>query len=1305
MRKDRVTLLALSAALLLSANANAASPTAFTDFPEGWAAGPLTHAVENGLLHGTADGRINPNGLVTRAQMAAIVTRALGVTERASLKGFTDVDEQAWYYEAMEKAVAMGAFHGDGALLHPNDPINRQEAISVLARVYSLHEGQVEMLADFQDFNMISDWAKPYAAAMVEQGYVLGNGVNMKPRTTITRAELAQILDRMARIYVTDDRPVNIPDRGNVVLRDGDVHLEQMTINGDLIIGDGARRVKLQDVTVTGRILIRGGTDGVSLHKTTADGGLVVDNPSGLTELEVRSSKLGHVTVKSDLRLDSSKLKDLEVHNGAKVTYVQNNTPSSSSSKPDHRPSPKPDSKPDSDVKPQQETLVQEAKIVDLGWSQYMAVRFAQGQSLKNCTLTVDGVDVTDSVTPVSDDGSIVKWEVSQLNHGELVVSDGRHQQRIPLRAGKGSAPMTASAAGAGPDYFLLNGPVYVWEYHLTNYDAAGRVRVTPAKTTFRLGAEENRIPSFSPDAILKQDESALPYGISGEVQLMFNYAKGTPEERAFVDGIQDVALVSADENQTTLNNHLNYELDTEFAHGDHTVACVKVPLGQSNFYSNGRYQLRVTSNGTARLFPIHVVNEKVPSMVLTGASGTDVHFRVKDLNYGVTSPVRRVDLTDPQGVTRTLTRFDDWFLIGDLLVLYNDHTNHFPVDGNYTVTVYADGFQTFHKTFYQNAVSPAGTVSERPVQAIKPMTVDIVTSASVGGGGSSGSGGGSTVMNANLLVDADLMANAKILVSLGLDNAAATGISDRWEDMSKLYVCNKGAEQVYTAESYFDAVNTARTQGKYLSFAEYTASSSAETTKNRPYAVKQILEDNLLGETTSFREAVSEAAPKLTLTRQSGQTAVFSCDDPVYLAKLAKEGTLNLDSTHSVLPAERYTAADGTLTLHQVAPGKHTLKILVPGYQTTELTFEIARELEEVQLTTAADIIRGEPLVITCHAPHQTACDFFAQITAVKLTAPNGQVDDVRPEGQESVFEKIGFTVEGNTLTIGQDVFEQAFAKNEDGTFCEGAYTVELTAREYEQQTLTVRVADHSQPEIPQAKDAPTVSNVELLPGFGQNTYRVTFDAFDGLKPYLEEITSVMLNGREAQRKTSFWQDTNSFKLAVVDGSSSVYDYDCMEFTQDCFGAGEVVVVVTAEGYEPLTFTVVNGTLSGGESKPETTQKKAAPKAAALTHEPASWVAASCVIRFEAPADTEDRDYVYHYLRGLTEVMVNDVVFTPNLSFGSIGDTNYDMMATLGELKFSEKAFGDSSGTYIITLKADGYEDQTLRVVDGALQ
>ena len=51
-----------------------------------------------------------------------------------------------------------------------------------------------------------------------------------------------------------------------------------------------------------------------------------------------------------------------------------------------------------------------QTKLVDLGWSQYVTVAFAKGYTLDNCTLTVDGVDVTKAFTKVDSEGTIAKW-------------------------------------------------------------------------------------------------------------------------------------------------------------------------------------------------------------------------------------------------------------------------------------------------------------------------------------------------------------------------------------------------------------------------------------------------------------------------------------------------------------------------------------------------------------------------------------------------------------------------------------------------------------------------------------------------------------------------------------------------------------------------------------------------------------------------------------------------------------------------------------------------------------------------------
>lgn len=53
MNKKRTLAMLLAGAMLLPANAFAASPEDFTDFPTDWSAAGLRSAVQNGLLNGS----------------------------------------------------------------------------------------------------------------------------------------------------------------------------------------------------------------------------------------------------------------------------------------------------------------------------------------------------------------------------------------------------------------------------------------------------------------------------------------------------------------------------------------------------------------------------------------------------------------------------------------------------------------------------------------------------------------------------------------------------------------------------------------------------------------------------------------------------------------------------------------------------------------------------------------------------------------------------------------------------------------------------------------------------------------------------------------------------------------------------------------------------------------------------------------------------------------------------------------------------------------------------------------------------
>ncbi len=64
-------------------------------------------------------------------------------------------------------------------------------------------------------------------------------------------------------------------------------------------------------------------------------------------------------------------------------------------------------------------------------------------------------------------------------------------------------------------------------------------------------------------------------------------------------------------------------------------VGQLTIQTGQSNFFNNGRYYVRVVSSaGGSALVPIHVVNDEVPTLELkeTPQSGKNLHFAVSDL-------------------------------------------------------------------------------------------------------------------------------------------------------------------------------------------------------------------------------------------------------------------------------------------------------------------------------------------------------------------------------------------------------------------------------------------------------------------------------------------------------------------------------------------------------------------------------------------------------------------------------------------------------------------------------------------------
>ena len=127
--------------------------------------------------------------------------------------GFNDVDPGKYYAEAIAWAKAVGITTGDAGTnnFRPEDQISRQELAKMLC-VYAEKTGKDvdvdtdAVLADYEDANTVSEWARDYVAWAVEAD-IMGQDSPLRGTDPINRAEVATMAVRLQpkKIQASED--------------------------------------------------------------------------------------------------------------------------------------------------------------------------------------------------------------------------------------------------------------------------------------------------------------------------------------------------------------------------------------------------------------------------------------------------------------------------------------------------------------------------------------------------------------------------------------------------------------------------------------------------------------------------------------------------------------------------------------------------------------------------------------------------------------------------------------------------------------------------------------------------------------------------------------------------------------------------------------------------------------------------------------------------------------------------------------------------------------------------------------------
>ena len=179
----------------------------FTDVADtAWYADAVQYVYENGLMTGVSESEFAPDGTATRGQIVTILWRLAGSPVVNYAMRYADMDEGAWYGEAVRWAASTGVVTGySESSFGPNDAITREQLAAILYRyVKTQGQGFTGMWyfpLRYDDAASISDWADEAMHWCVMKGLLNGTSETaLSPQLTATRAQLAAILQRFCEL-------------------------------------------------------------------------------------------------------------------------------------------------------------------------------------------------------------------------------------------------------------------------------------------------------------------------------------------------------------------------------------------------------------------------------------------------------------------------------------------------------------------------------------------------------------------------------------------------------------------------------------------------------------------------------------------------------------------------------------------------------------------------------------------------------------------------------------------------------------------------------------------------------------------------------------------------------------------------------------------------------------------------------------------------------------------------------------------------------------------------------------------------
>lgn len=192
----------LCAVMLFSLAAYAcAAENGYADMSgEEWYAEAVAALREKGIMDGVGNGRFDPDGVFTRAQLATVLYRLADRPAVAGEDGFTDTEPGKWYSDAVLWASQNAIVNGYGnGLFGTADPTTQEQLAVMLWR----SAGSYVLGEEYADADGAENAASAWAFDAVRWARVDGlltDAITFEPTAAATRAQVADMVYRYLQL-------------------------------------------------------------------------------------------------------------------------------------------------------------------------------------------------------------------------------------------------------------------------------------------------------------------------------------------------------------------------------------------------------------------------------------------------------------------------------------------------------------------------------------------------------------------------------------------------------------------------------------------------------------------------------------------------------------------------------------------------------------------------------------------------------------------------------------------------------------------------------------------------------------------------------------------------------------------------------------------------------------------------------------------------------------------------------------------------------------------------------------------------